>query len=216
MRSVGFPGAGAFLLNYLVSLREGWLVSEKPAGLLSVPGRGPEKADCLLARLAESFPGILTVHRLDQSTSGLLLWALDKERQRKLSRLFEERRVHKEYEALICGSPSEDEGRIELKQRLDVDNRPLQIVDEKLGKPSVTRWKVLERRPDGLTRIRLFPETGRTHQLRLHMAHRGWPILGDGLYGGRDAERMMLHACLIEFSDPVTVQNVRFESRIPF
>ena len=213
---MGLAGSGDPGLNYVVALKEGWLVSEKPAGLLSVPGRGPEKADCLLSRLAESYPDILTVHRLDQATSGLLLWALNKECQRNLSRQFEERKVHKEYEALICGSPAENEGTICLKQRLDVDNRPLQIVDEELGKPSVTRWKVLERRPDGLTRIRLYPETGRTHQLRLHMASRGWPILGDGLYGGRPAERMMLHACRIELAGPDTGEPLRFESDIPF
>jgi tRNA pseudouridine32 synthase/23S rRNA pseudouridine746 synthase len=204
----------------VISLREGWLVSEKPAGLLSVPGRGPEKADCLLSRLAESYPDILTVHRLDQATSGLLIWALDKDHQRRLSRLFEERKVRKEYEALICGTPAEEEGEIRLKQRLDVDNRPMQIVDEELGKPSVTRWRVLDRRSDGLCRIRLYPETGRTHQLRLHMASRGWPILGDNLYGGllnnTNAERMMLHACRIELEDPDTGETLRFCSKIPF
>lgn len=198
---------------------ENWILSEKPAGLLSVPGKGPLKADCHYSRLLSLYPELLVVHRLDQATSGLMIWARNRESQRALSRQFEERKVHKEYEALIPAPPlnTDDlEGEIRLHQRLDIHNRPLQIVDEELGKLSITRWKLLGQEASGLFRIRLYPETGRTHQLRLHMASCGTPITGDRLYGGAEAERLALHACVLHFIDPLTSREIRGQSEVPF
>ncbi|MDC7233226.1 MAG: RluA family pseudouridine synthase [Spirochaetales bacterium] len=203
----------------ILKIYEDWLVCEKPAGLLSVPGKGPDKQDCLYSRLLKEYPELLVVHRLDQATSGLMVWARNKESQRDLSRQFEQRLIRKEYEALIPalpGTAGQREGEIRLHQRLDVENRPLQIVDEELGKLSVTRWKIVGQEPSGFWRIRLYPETGRTHQLRLHMAHCGCPIAGDRLYGGRDAERLALHAALLGFSDPAGGEAVILESPVPF
>jgi tRNA pseudouridine32 synthase / 23S rRNA pseudouridine746 synthase len=206
-------------MNPILKESDNWLISEKPAGLLSVPGKGPDKADCLYSRLLLDYPELLVVHRLDQATSGLMLWARNKESQRVLNRQFEERKIHKEYEALIPAPPGkndETEAEIRLYQRLDIDHRPMQIVDEEKGKLSITRWKILGRDDSGLWRIRLYPETGRTHQLRLHMASCGTPINGDRLYGGAEAERLALHACLLSFSDPVSGEAVCFESTVPF
>jgi tRNA pseudouridine32 synthase/23S rRNA pseudouridine746 synthase len=201
---------------YVLDSAPGWLITEKPAGLLSVPGRGPEKADCLYTRLQKEYPTILVVHRLDQATSGLMVWALNKEVQRQLGRQFEDRIVYKEYQALISARLPEGKERLELRQRLDVEHRPLQIVDEIQGKISVTRWRVLEELPGGIYRVQLLPETGRTHQLRLHMATLKAPILGDQLYGGPEYTRMALHACVLEFEDPETGSIRRFESPVPF
>ncbi|MDC7240202.1 MAG: RluA family pseudouridine synthase [Spirochaetales bacterium] len=211
----------------ILEIRDSWIITVKEAGLLSVPGKGPDKADCLYARLLNEFPEIYTVHRLDQATSGLMVWARTKEAQRALSRQFELRQTRKEYEALICGRPSAEkageadpeEGEIRLHQRLDVDNRPMQIVDEEQGKLSVTRWRLLGPEGEGIWRIRLYPETGRTHQLRLHMKTAGCPISGDTLYGTPEAEkadRMALHAALLGFTDPGTGEAVQFESDVPF
>ena len=201
---------------YVIASTACWVITGKPSGLLSVPGKGPEKADCLYSRLREIFPGLLVVHRLDQPTSGLMVWALTAACQRELSRQFEQRQVKKEYEALIGGRLPSPEGTMELRQRLDVDHRPLQIRDDLRGKLSVTRWRVLEEQAESVSRVRLYPETGRTHQLRLHMASLGAPILGDRLYGGSEAPRLMLHASRLEFLDPVTGKRVQFDSEVPF
>jgi len=202
--------------SYVKAATEGWIITEKPAGLLSVPGKGPDKADCLYSRLQKVYPKILVVHRLDQATSGLMIWALTGECQKQLGRQFENRQVKKEYEALIAGVPPENEGLIEMKQRLDIGNRPMQIRDDVHGKPSVTRWKVLDVMPGSVSRVRLYPETGRTHQLRLHMTSQRTPILGDRLYGGPDFQRLALHACTLEFQDPLTGENRIFYSEVPF
>ena len=195
------------------------LVAEKPAELLCVPGKGPDKADCLYSRLLQEFPDLLVVHRLDQSTSGLMVWALTKEAQRALGRQFEAREVSKTYEALISGRPQTKQGEIRLKQRLDVDNRPLQIVDPVQGKEGITNWRILEHLPDGISRIHLEPHTGRTHQLRLHMACMGTPIVGDRLYGDGDISRygrMCLHACMLSIRHPESGIQMEFVSPVPF
>jgi len=145
-----------------------------------------------------------------------MVWALTGECQRHLSRQFENRQVKKEYEALVTGILPGNEGVIEMKQRLDVDNRPLQIADEVHGKLSVTRWKVLDVMSGNISRVRLYPETGRTHQLRLHMASLQVPILGDRLYGRPDFQRLALHACSLEFRDPLSGHTVIFSSDVPF
>ncbi len=198
---------------------ESLIISEKPAGLLSVPGRGPEKADCHYSRLAEKIPDLRVVHRLDQATSGLMVWAVGIEVQRNLSRQFEKRLVKKAYEALVLGVLPGKSGRISLKQRLDPDNRPRQIIDPELGKEGVTDWDFTGVDPHGLQRVRLYPQTGRTHQLRLHLSFLNCPIAGDTLYGeGGDDRfgRMCLHACFLEFIHPLSGEKMAFRSKVPF
>jgi tRNA pseudouridine32 synthase/23S rRNA pseudouridine746 synthase len=188
-----------------------------------VPGKGADKQDCVASRVREAFPaaaGPLIVHRLDMDTSGLLVLGLDELAQKHLSRQFEHRGVAKSYVALVRGRPAAESGTVDVPMRLDIDNRPVQIVDFTQGRPALTRWSVLALEPDG-TRLRLVPETGRTHQLRVHCAHMGHPILGDVLYGPQPetaeaAPRLMLHAAELEFADPADGSRVRVCSRPPF
>ena len=182
------------------------IVAVKPAGLLSVPGRGPDKADCLQSRLAERFGEVLTVHRLDMETSGLIAFARTPEAQAELSRAFRERAVEKRYVAHVAGVPAERSGEIDLPLITDWPNRPRQTVDHETGKPSLTRWRVLET-ADKAARLELEPITGRSHQLRVHLAAIGHPILGDSLYAPAPVQatspRMCLHACRLGFAHPV-------------
>ncbi len=196
-----------------------FLAVDKPAGLLSVPGRGPEKADCVRSRLQQRFPEALTVHRLDQATSGVLLFARDARTQAALGKMFEKREVEKVYRGVVRSWSRPDEGRITLRQRLDHEDRPRQIVDHEHGRLSVTDWRVLDRKPDRVL-LELRPRTGRTHQLRLQAAASGHPLLGDGLYGSAEtagaAPRLMLHAAVLTFRHPATGRAVRIESPCPF
>lgn len=187
-----------------------WILVCKPAGLLAVPGRGEDKADCLVTRLQRCWPDALTVHRLDQATSGLMVFARGAEAQRRLSRAFAERQVDKHYEAVVEGrlegpGPDEPPARIDLPLGADWPQRPRQKVDTLHGKPALTLWHRLGTGPGpGLTtRLELRPLSGRTHQLRLHLAAIGHPILGDALYGdpGR-AGRLLLHATRLELEHP--------------
>ena len=198
-------------------------VINKEAGMLSVPGRGEDKLDSASYRFHMLFPSSpeqCFVHRLDMDTSGLLVMAFTKDAHRKLSMAFESREVHKEYEALLEGVLTEDEGIIDMPMRLDTDNRPFQIIDYEKGKKAVTRWKrigitIMNGRK--LTRVRFFPETGRTHKLRVHSAAIGHPIAGDRLYGTRhEGERLMLHAAAITFMHPESGEKVSFSSPAPF
>ncbi|MCI5138389.1 MAG: RluA family pseudouridine synthase, partial [Candidatus Electrothrix sp. AR1] len=172
------------------------VVVNKPGGLLAVPGRGPDKQDSVVSRLKAQFPDAIdqpAVHRLDMATSGLMLLALTTEAHRHLSCQFSQRQVDKIYIALLDGAVTEESGEIELRFRLDPENRPYQVYDPVQGKNGITRWRRLalsgtlfgsEARPN--TRIEFTPLTGRTHQLRLHAAHPsglGCPIIGDSLYG---------------------------------
>lgn len=192
------------------------LVAVKPAGLLSVPGRGPDKADCLSARLGAEFGDVLTVHRLDMETSGLMVFARTGEAQRALSRQFETRTVYKAYVARLEGEMKGESGVVDLPLIRDWPNRPLQKVCLDTGKPSRTRWRIVSR-GGGETRVVLQPITGRSHQLRVHMAALGHPILGDTLYGSREGEaRMMLHAGRLRLDHPVTGERQRFASDAPF
>lgn len=184
-------------------LADGQLVAvDKPAGMLSVPGRGPERADCAASRVQAVWPDALIVHRLDMGTSGVLVFGRGAVPQRTLSIAFAERRVDKRYLAIVAGSPAADEGTVELPLICDWPNRPRQMVDHERGKPSTTHWRVLERAADGTTtRVELIPLTGRSHQLRVHMQAIGHPIVGDELYAPPDvqalAPRLLLHAeCL--------------------
>lgn len=196
------------------------LVVDKPAGLLSVPGRGSDKGDCLIRRVQQRFPDALIVHRLDMGTSGLLVLARGAPMQRALSLLFQERRVHKTYVALVAGVPPAA-GTIDLPLRTDWPNRPRQQVDPVHGKPSLTRYRVCGWHPElQASRVELEPLTGRSHQLRVHLQALGHPILGDELYADpsiRDrAPRLLLHACRLAFAHPATGQPIVVSSPADF
>lgn len=202
--------------------RDPWLiVVDKPSGLLSVPGIGPGKADCLVARLQASAPGARIVHRLDRDTSGVIVLALDADTHRALSMQFERRETEKRYVALAAGHAAADEGTIDLPLRKHALGSALQVVDRSLGRPSVTRWTVLERLRDlERTRFLLMPQTGRSHQLRVHLKEIGHPILGDELYAPPEmhaaAPRLCLHASELSFVHPGTGERVRFRAPCPF
>jgi len=197
------------------------LVVSKSCGLLTVPGIGPEKADCLIARLAARFPGARVVHRLDRDTSGVLVVALDANTHRALSMQFERRETGKTYVALAAGHPPKDAGEIDLPIRKDLVNTPLQVVDFVHGRPSVTRWNVRAKLDDpARTRFELLPVTGRSHQLRVHLLAIGHPILGDDLYAPPEvramAPRLCLHAERLEFTHPASGERVAFHAPAGF
>lgn len=191
------------------------LIVNKPAGLLSVPGRGEDKQDCLSVRIQQVFPDALVVHRLDMATSGLMVFARGEAIQRELSRMFREREVTKRYVALVAGVLENEVGEIDLPLMVDWPNRPKSKVDHESGKPSLTRYRLLGIE-DRDSRVELEPITGRTHQLRLHLASIGHPIIGDTLYDGRSAERLMLHATHLAFVHPVTPKPLYFQSDSPY
>jgi tRNA pseudouridine32 synthase/23S rRNA pseudouridine746 synthase len=210
----------------IVAATDAWAVVDKPPGLLSVPGIGPDKQDCVAARAALAFPdatGPLIVHRLDMETSGLMVLGLTPEAQRSLSKQFEARTVAKRYAAILDGWLAFDAGEIALPLRADLDRRPIQIVDHELGKPALTRYRVVERgvwHARECTRVELEPLTGRTHQLRVHAAHPDGldaPILGDSLYGDpHAADRLLLHATRLAFDDPATGERIDLDRPAPF
>ena len=194
------------------------LLADKPSGLLSVPGKGAHLADCLLARVQAAYPTALLVHRLDRDTSGLMIFALTPHAQRHLGLQFEKRQVRKAYVARVWGEIAEKEGEIDLPLAVDWPNRPRQKVDFETGRPAQTRWRVV-RREDGTTRVRLYPRTGRSHQLRVHMAETGHPILGDPFYASgpaRDFPRLMLHAESLRLRHPDGGAGVSFSAPCPF
>jgi len=200
---------------------ESILVVDKPPGLLSVPGRGPDKQDCLSARVQALYPEALVVHRLDQDTSGLLIMARGIEAQRRISRAFETRQVHKRYVALVAGNPvltasaPNEEGwyTVEGPILLDWERRPIHIIHPD-GKPSRSLWRSLQV-GDMASLIELEPFTGRTHQLRVHMQSLGHPMLGDSLYAPPDvlamSPRLMLHAKSLALAHPFTQEPLAFE-----
>jgi tRNA pseudouridine32 synthase / 23S rRNA pseudouridine746 synthase len=195
------------------------IVLNKPSGLLSVPGIGPEKADCLAARVQREFPSARIVHRLDRDTSGVIVLALDEESHRELSRQFHDREVEKRYIAIVGGVLAEDEGEIDLPMRKDMDDPPRQIIDHEHGRCAITRWRVLERLNDR-TRLELRPLTGRSHQIRLHLKTIGHPILGDDLYAPPEllaaADRLLLHASTLWIVHPSTAAPMTFSAECPF
>jgi tRNA pseudouridine32 synthase / 23S rRNA pseudouridine746 synthase len=189
------------------------IVAIKPAGLLSVPGRGEDKADCLIARVQALYPDASIVHRLDQATSGLMLLARGKANESTLSKQFQSRSVGKRYIAVVDGFLEHDSGDITLPLIADWPNRPLQKVDLEIGKPSHTSYAVLERNANQQTsRVELTPHTGRSHQLRVHLMSLGHPIVGDRLYGGSHTPRLMLHAAHLSFTHPQTGMMLAFDS----
>jgi tRNA pseudouridine32 synthase / 23S rRNA pseudouridine746 synthase len=202
----------------LIHTDPSFVVVEKPGGFLSVPGRGPDKQDCVASKIKEIIAECIdqpAVHRLDMQTSGLMVLALTREAHRRLSRQFEKRLVAKRYIALLDGVVQQTSGQIQLPFRLDPDNRPYQIYDPLRGKIGTTLWRRLSIE-QGSTRVEFIPLTGRTHQLRVHAAHPlglGCPIIGDCLYGsGREGDSMLLHASFLAFRHPATGKCLEFES----
>jgi len=207
---------------HIIYATDRYVVIDKPAGLLSVPGKGETNKDCVAARVAARFTGSsgpLIVHRLDMDTSGLIVLGLDADAQRDLSGQFERREVEKAYVALVEGLVSTDAGTVDQPLRPDIDRRPHQIIDQTHGRPSLTHWSLLSLETDR-SRLRMVPHTGRTHQLRVHAAFMGHPIIGDVLYGSEpdDARvnRLMLHAAELSFREPGGGKPMQFESRAPF
>ncbi len=192
------------------------LVLNKPSGLLSVPGKGPDLADCLEARVHKIHANALTVHRLDRDTSGVLAMAMNANAQRHLGLQFERRHLSKTYQAVVAGHVQADEGEIDLPLIADWPNRPLQKVCHDTGKPALTRWRVLSRN-DAATRLELLPHTGRSHQLRVHLKEIGHPVLGDPLYGDATAApRLMLHAHTLTVRHPSGGAEETFCAEVPF
>jgi tRNA pseudouridine32 synthase/23S rRNA pseudouridine746 synthase len=194
------------------------LIVNKPSGLLSVPGKGAHLADCLITRLQAIFPDALLIHRLDRDTSGVMVFALTPHAQRHLGLQFEKRQVKKSYIAVVHGHLEEKTGTVDLPLIVDWPNRPLQKVDHENGRAAVTDWRVLKQ-TDTTTRVRLTPQTGRSHQLRVHMQALGHPIMGDPFYAtgaARDADRLMLHAETLSFRHPDGGKGQKFRVKCPF
>lgn len=194
------------------------IVANKPAGLLSVPGKLEGRADCLVSRLQATHWDTLLVHRLDCDTSGVMIFARTKQAQGFLGQEFEKRRARKTYVARVWRQLTPDEGHIDLPLCTDWPNRPRQMVDHVNGRPARTDWQVIDRDAE-TTRVRLFPLTGRSHQLRVHMLAQGCPILGDPIYAtgpARDFPRLMLHAETLSLHHPATGDWVTFSAPCPF
>lgn len=204
----------------IVTIDDAFIVANKPSGLLSVPGRGLDKTDCLSARVQAEFPVALVVHRLDMETSGLMVFARNLDAQRALNRAFEQRLVEKYYVAIVTGTVDSDQGTINLPLICDWPNRPRQMVDHAIGKPSTTHYVVLARDETLMqTRVGLTPITGRSHQLRVHMASLSHAIIGDSLYSVNpppDGQRLLLHAAKLGFPHPLSGEPVNCVSDVPF
>lgn len=205
-------------LDY-VYVDEHFLILNKPYGLLSVQGKPLHHKDCLEFRVREDYPEATAVHRLDHSTSGLILFARGEEIKSLISRQFQARTVKKSYIARVWGEVKDDEGVIDIPLRKNWQDSPRQMVCYERGKQAITRWNVLER-GNGSTLLALYPETGRTHQLRLHTLHIGHPILGDELYAPdpayEAAPRLLLHAAELSFAHPLTGEVLAFSKAPEF
>jgi tRNA pseudouridine32 synthase/23S rRNA pseudouridine746 synthase len=195
------------------------LVLDKPSGLLTVAGKTEDLSDCLEARVCAKFPTASMIHRLDMDTSGVIVLALNAASHAHIGLQFEKRQTMKSYIARVWGQMTEASGRIDQPMKTDWPNRPKQWVDPVNGRPAITDWEVIETCVDH-TRVKLFPQTGRTHQLRVHMAWLGYPILGDNLYAPDDAlaasDRLCLHAQMLRFRHPSSGAMLQFESPVPF
>ena len=194
------------------------LVVDKPSGLLSVPGKGADLADCLIARVQAVWPQALLVHRLDRDTSGVMVFGLTPHAQRFLSKQFELRAAKKTYVARVWGRLTPKTGRVDLPLIVDWENRPRQHVNHETGKAAITDWRVL-RDSARESRVRLMPKTGRSHQLRVHMLALGHPILGDPFYATGEAlafERLMLHSEELRIKHPDSGKMMRFRQSAPF
>jgi len=195
------------------------LIVNKPSGLLTVPGKDPKHADCLIARINRVFPTAKIVHRLDMATSGIICLAMHKEAHRNLSIQFQDRKTAKRYIARVFGKLEQETGSVDLPLICDWPNRPKQMVDHDNGKPSLTHFKVLEHEQNA-TRVELTPITGRSHQLRVHMLSLGHPILGDKLYAHPEAfamaPRLQLHAEMLTLAHPASGETLIFEAAPEF
>jgi len=200
----------------VLEVDEAFIAVNKPTRMLTVPGKGPDKQDCLYRHVLEQYADALVVHRLDMDTSGLILFARSPDAQRKLSAQFEAREIEKTYVAIVEGIVGPDAGVVDYPMRKDMEQRlpPKHLVDCVRGKQAVTAWRVLDRY-DAATRVALYPKTGRSHQLRVHMESIGHPIVGDPIYG-HSAERLMLHAEMLAFRHPVSGIPIRLECPVPF
>ncbi len=196
------------------------LAVSKPPGLLSVPGRGEDKADSLASRVQTEYADALVAHRLDRDTSGLVMFPRGAAMHRRFSLMFEQREMQKSYVAVVLGKLVLPQGMVDLPLMVDWPNRPRHMVDAMHGKPSQTRYQVLGYdAASNTSRVALEPLTGRTHQLRVHMQALGHPILGDTLYGGNDdgkAPRLLLHAHTLAFAHPVTGKLLNLVAPLPF
>ncbi len=197
---------------------EAILVLDKPSGLLTVAGKTEDLADCLESRVNAAFPGARPVHRLDKDTSGLIVFARTPELLAHIGLQFERRQTRKTYQALVWGQPSEEAGFIDQPLKSDWPNRPKQRICVQGGRPAQTEWRIIDR--SDRARILLRPLTGRTHQLRVHMAFLGHPILGDNLYAHEPAlnasSRLCLHAGTLDFVHPSNGTTLQFSSETPF
>ena len=194
------------------------LLVNKPSGLLSVPGRGPLLADCLISRIQADYPTALLVHRLDRDTSGVMVFALSPHAQRHLGLQFEKRQTQKTYVARVWGRMVEQSGTVDLPIIVDWPNRPRQMICHETGRAAQTDWQVIKSGPQE-TRVKLSPKTGRSHQLRVHMLALGHPILGDPFYGrpeSQAAPRLMLHSHRLRLRHPDGGEMMDFRAKIPF
>ena len=194
------------------------LLVDKPSGLLSVPGKGAHLSDCLIERVQRVFPEALLVHRLDRDTSGVMIFALSPAAQKHLGQQFEKRRTKKTYVAEVWGKVVPRTGTVDLPLIVDWENRPKQKVDHENGRAAQTDWRVVRHTENG-TRMRLYPKTGRSHQLRVHMLEIGHPILGDPFYAtgrARQAPRLMLHAENLRFLHPDGGAGISISAKCPF
>ena len=196
------------------------IVLNKPAGLLSVPGRGVDKQDCMLSRLQAEYSNALVIHRLDMATSGIIMFALNKEMQKAMGHLFEKKLIYKQYLAKVHGVLKDIKGSINQPLITDWVNRPKQKIDYKNGKASQTRFTLISTTSDNNSFVNLEPVTGRSHQLRVHMSSIGHAILGDELYGTyqtrNESTRLLLHAERISFIDPLTNLKINIHCPVEF
>lgn len=197
------------------------IIVDKDPDLLSVPGRGPDKLDSVYHRLTLQFEEVHIVHRLDMATSGIIIFARNKDSLRHLQQQFQHRQTEKAYQAIIAGRLTPTEGAINLPMRCDWPNRPKQMVCYEFGKKSLTRWRVIEyNHNNNTTRVELTPITGRSHQLRIHCDALGHPILGDNLYGTTASQNASKHLCLhaqsLTITHPRRLERLTFTSPVPF
>ena len=211
-----------FLTEHLIHRDDDFMVIHKPAGLLTVPGKTEDLQDCLINRLVKLEPKTLLIHRLDRDTSGILAFGLSKWGQKTISRQFQERQTDKTYQAVVAGT-LEGEGTIDVPVVYDPSRPPLHIADPAHNKPAITHWQAIEHfniQGQPVTRVKLTPITGRSHQLRVHMQYLGHPIIGDTLYATSEQQqlssRLCLHAERLSFYHPQTEQLVEFYCPAPF
>ena len=211
-----------FLTEHLIHRDEDFIVIHKPAGLLTVPGKTEDLQDCLINRLIKLEPKTLLIHRLDRDTSGILVFALSREGQKSISRQFQERQTDKTYQAIVAGT-LEGKGTVDVPVIYNPSRPPLHIAEPNHNKPAITEWQAIEHfeiQGQAVTRVKLTPITGRSHQLRVHMQYLGHPIIGDTLYATPEQQqlssRLCLHAERLSFYHPKTQQLVEFNCPAEF